>query len=242
LLVGRPLRSNEAAKEQITPVEGLSALSLDALTSVAYGPEAIIVVLAVAGAGALHIVLPITIVIVILLGVLVFSYRQVIDAYPGGGGAYAVSRANLGVRASLVAGASLIVDYTLTVAVSIAAGVGALTSAFPSLSSATVPICLGILAVVTLLNLRGLGEAARAFLLPTMIFIVGLLAIIAVGLIHPLALHARQPGRSLLTTHGLETVSILRVESVFCRLQRADRRGGDRQRRAAVQRAESGPR
>lgn len=142
LFVGRPLRSNEATKEQITPVEGLSALSLDALTSVAYGPEAIIVVLAVAGAGALHVVLPITVVIVVLLAVLVFSYRQVIDAYPGGGGAYAVSRANLGIRASLVAGASLIVDYTLTVAVSIAAGVGALTSAFPSLSSATVPICL----------------------------------------------------------------------------------------------------
>src|ERR1039458_6260094 len=215
LLVGRPLRSGEAAKEQITPVEGLSALSLDALTSVAYGPEAIIVVLAVAGAGALHVVLPITIVIVVLLAVLVFSYRQVIDAYPGGGGAYAVSRANLGVRASLIAGASLIVDYTLTVAVSIAAGVGALTSAFPALSPATVPICLGILAVVTLLNLRGLGEAARAFLLPTMIFIVGLLAIIAIGLIHPLALHTPQPGRSLLATHGLETVSVLLVLKAF---------------------------
>jgi len=213
--VGRPLRSSEASKEQITPVEGLSALSLDALTSVAYGPEAIIVVLAVAGAGSLHLVLGITIAIVALLAVLVFSYRQVIDAYPGGGGAYAVSRANLGARMSLVAGASLIVDYTLTVAVSIAAGVGALTSAFPSLSSATVPICLGILAVVTLLNLRGLGETARAFLLPTMVFIVGLLAIIAVGLIHPLALHAAQPGRSLLATHGLETVSVLLVLKAF---------------------------
>ncbi len=198
-LVGRPLRSAEATKEQITPVEGLSALSLDALTSVAYGPEAIIVVLAAAGAGALHFVLGITIVIVVLLAVLVFSYRQVIDAYPGGGGAYAVSRANLGAKVSLVAGAALIVDYTLTVAVSIAAGVGALTSAFPSLTSATVPICLGILAFITVLNLRGLGETARAFLLPTMVFIVGLLAIIAVGLIHPLALHAAQPGRSLLS-------------------------------------------
>lgn len=214
-LVGRPLRSTEASKEQITPVEGLSALSLDALTSVAYGPEAIIVVLAVAGAGALHLVLEITIVIIALLAVLVFSYRQVIDAYPGGGGAYAVSRANLGANVSLVAGASLIVDYTLTVAVSIAAGVGALTSAFPSLTSATVPICLGILAVVTLLNLRGLGETARAFLLPTMVFIVGLLAIIAVGLIHPLALHAAQPGRSLLTTHDLQTVSVLLVLKAF---------------------------
>ena len=97
-LVGPPLRARDVSREQITPVEGLSALSLDALTSVAYGPEAIIVVLAAAGAGALHLVLPITIAIVALLAILVFSYRQVIDAYPGGGGAYAVSRANLGPR------------------------------------------------------------------------------------------------------------------------------------------------
>jgi amino acid transporter len=215
LLIGRPLRASEASKEQITPVEGLSALSLDALTSVAYGPEAIIVVLAVAGGGALHLVLPITVAIVVLLAILVFSYRQVIDAYPGGGGAYAVSRANLGARASLVAGASLIVDYTLTVAVSIAAGVGALTSAFPGLTSATVPLCLGFLALITLMNLRGLGEAARAFLLPTMLFIFGLLAIIAVGLIHPLALNAPRPGHSLLSTHGLQVVSLLLILKAF---------------------------
>jgi amino acid transporter len=215
VLIGRPLRTSETSKERITPVEGLSALSLDALTSVAYGPEAIIVVLALAGAGALHIVLPITVAIVVLLAILVFSYRQVIDAYPGGGGAYAVSRANLGPRASLVAGASLIVDYTLTVAVSIAAGVGALTSAFPSLSSATVPLCLAFLALITLMNLRGLGEAARAFLLPTMLFIFGLLAIIAIGLVHPLAVGVPQPGHSLLSTHGLQAVSVLLVLKAF---------------------------
>jgi len=214
-MIGRPLRTSETAKERITPVEGLSALSLDALTSVAYGPEAIIVVLALAGAGALHLVLPITVSIVVLLAILVVSYRQVIDAYPGGGGAYAVSRANLGAGASLVAGAALIVDYTLTVAVSIAAGVGALTSAFPGLTPGTVPLCLGILAVITILNLRGLGEAARAFLLPTMLFIVGLLAVIAIGLIHPLALHAPQPGRSLVPTHGLQAVTVLLVLKAF---------------------------
>ncbi|MDR3036083.1 MAG: amino acid permease, partial [Kitasatospora sp.] len=146
ILVGRPLRASEVAKEQITPLEGLPALSLDALTSVAYGPEAIIVVLAAAGATALHLVLPITVAIVALLAILVFSYRQVIDAYPGGGGAYAVSRANLGVRASLLAAAALIIDYTLTVAVSIAAGVGALTSAVPRLAPDTVVLCLLILA------------------------------------------------------------------------------------------------
>jgi len=201
--------------EQITPVEGLSALSLDALTSVAYGPEAIIVVLALAGAGSLHLILPITVAIIALLAILVFSYRQVIDAYPGGGGAYAVSRANLGALSSLVAGAALIVDYTLTVAVSIAAGVGALTSAFPALTSATVPICLAILAFITLLNLRGLGASARAFLLPTMLFIVGLLAVIVVGLLHPLGLREALPGHSLLSTHGLQVVSVLLVLKAF---------------------------
>ncbi len=215
LLIGRPLRTSDASKEQINPFEGLSALSLDALTSVAYGPEAIIVVLAAAGTSALHLILPITIAIIVLLAILVISYRQVIDAYPGGGGAYAVSRANLGVHASLVAGAALVVDYTLTVAVSIAAGVASLTSAFPRLSPYTVAICLGVLAVITLLNLRGLGDSARAFLLPTFMFIVGLLAIIAVGLIHPLGLHSPQPGHSLLSSRGLQVVSVLLILKAF---------------------------
>ena len=215
VLIGAPLPAQQASEQQITPVQGLSALSLDALTSVAYGPEAILIVLAVAGAGALHLILPITLVIIALLAILVFSYRQVIDAYPGGGGAYAVSRANLGAHVSLVAGAALVVDYTLTVAVSIAAGVGALTSAFPSFAPSTVPICLGILAVVTLFNLRGLGEVARAFLLPTFVFIVGLLTIIAVGLVHPLGLNQPQPGHSLVPIHGLQAVSILLVLKAF---------------------------
>jgi amino acid transporter len=215
LLVGRPLPSSQAAHEQITQVQGLSALSLDALTSVAYGPEAIIVVLAVAGVGALHLVLPITIAIVGLLVILVLSYRQVIDAYPGGGGAYAVARANLGTNASHVAAASLIVDYTLTVAVSIAAGVGALGSAFPGLNSATVPLCLGALALITVLNLRGLGDTARAFLLPTMIFIVGLLGIIVVGLVHPLGANTPPQGSPTTATTGLETVGVLLVLKAF---------------------------
>jgi amino acid transporter len=215
VLIGRPLRAQETGRQRLSPIEGLPALSLDALTSVAYGPEAIIVVLAVAGASALHLVLPITVAIVVLLAILVISYRQVITAYPMGGGAYAVSRANLGPAVSLVAAAALIVDYTLTVSVSIAAGVGAFTSAYPRFTSATVPLCLGILALVTILNLRGLGETARAFLLPTMIFIVGLLAIIAVGLIHPLAVGSPQPGRSLLPTHALQAVSVLLVLKAF---------------------------
>ncbi len=203
------------AKDRITPIEGLSALSLDALTSVAYGPEAIILVLAVAGAGALHLVLPVTVAIVGLLAILVFSYRQVIDAYPMGGGAYAVSRANFGAHTSLVAAAALVVDYTLTVAVSIAAGVASLQSAFPGLAGATVPLCLGILLLITVLNLRGLGETARAFLLPTMVFIVGLLAIIAVGLVHPLGLGQAPLGTSQLPTTGVKAVTFLLVLKAF---------------------------
>ncbi len=215
VLIGRPLKSSEARHGEITPLEGLPALSLDALTSVAYGPEAIVLVLGTAGVAALHLVLPITITIVALLALLVISYRQVIDGYPHGGGAYAVSRANLGKGASQVAAASLVVDYTLTVAVSIAAGIASLTSAFPALAHQTVPLCLAELAVLTVLNLRGLGETARAFLLPTVVFIVGLLAVIAIGMIHPLDPNLAQPGHSLLPTVNLAPVGVLLVLKAF---------------------------
>jgi amino acid transporter len=214
-LMGPPLRSSQSHKQLISSLEGLPGLSLDALTSVAYGPEAIIVVLAAAGAGAIHFVVGITLAIVGLLTILVISYRQVIDAYPGGGGAYAVSKDNFAPVLSEVAAASLIVDYTLTVAVSIAAGVGTFVSAFPSMQALTVPICLGILAVITVLNLRGLGESARAFLLPTAVFVVGLLAIIVIGLIHPMALHQAQPGRILTPSHATEALGVLLVLKAF---------------------------
>src|SRR6202035_2814821 len=131
------------------------------------------------------------------------------------GGAYAVARANLGTNASHVAAASLVVDYTLTVAVSIAGGGGQLPSAFPRLTSITVPLCLAILAVVTVMNLRGLGDTARAFLLPTMIFIVGVLAIVVVGLIHPFAVHAPQFGHPMAATRGLQAVGVLLVLKAF---------------------------
>jgi len=185
-IVGRPLRADELSHEEISAPEGLAALSLDALTSVAYGPQALMLVLVTAGVGALRFALPVTIAIVVLLALLVLSYRQVIDAYPMGGGAYAVSRENLGDGWSRLAGAALIVDYVLTVAVSVAAGVAALTSAFPALAGWTVPLGLFMVAVITWLNLRGVGESARAFLLPTFVFIVGILAVIAVGLVHPM--------------------------------------------------------
>jgi len=214
-LLGRPLRSSEAAKEEINPVEGLSALSLDALTSVAYGPQALLVALGAGGLAALRVAPWITLAIVGLLVLLVASYSQVIGAYPTGGGAYAVARANLGTRLTLLAGASLIVDYVLTVAVSIAAGVGSLTSAFPSLVPVTVPLCLAILAVVTFFNLRGLAEGARAFLLPTLAFIAAILIVIGIGLVHPLASHLKAPGAPLVATHGLEAVGILLLLQAF---------------------------
>ena len=199
----------------MSPIEGLPALSLDALTSVAYGPQAIALVLAGAGAEALHFALPITIAIVALLALLVTSYRQVIEGFPQGGGAYAVSRTHLGGGLSRLAAASLIVDYTLTVAVSIAAGVAGLVSAFQPLAPYTVLLCLVMLAIITVLNLRGLGDSARAFLLPTAAFIIGLLAVIAVGLIHPLSPHVTQPGRSLVATHALQVVGILLILKAF---------------------------
>lgn len=215
LLAGRPLSWSESSKEEINPVEGLSALSLDALTSVAYGPEALLVVLAAGGLAALHYIVPITVVIVVLLAVLVTSYRQVIDAFPGGGGAYAVSKAHLGRNPSLLAAAALIVDYTLTVSVSIAAGVAALASAYPRLAPYSVPICLVILGIITIMNLRGLGETARAFLLPTLVFIVGLAAVILIGLLHPLALGSSRTGAIDLQNSPQESIGILLILKAF---------------------------
>jgi amino acid transporter len=173
----------KAGKGEISSVEGIAALSLDAISSVAYGPEAMLVVLATAGAGALAKIEPITLVIVLLLVILVLSYRQVIEAYPDGGGSYAVSKANLGAGASRLAGASLIVDYTLPVAVSIAAGVAALVSAFPSLAPHALLISLGVLGFLTAVNLRGIAASAKTFLLPTAVFVFGVYIVIVAGIV-----------------------------------------------------------
>jgi len=179
---------DEEERHRLTALEGLAALSLDALSSVAYGPQAIIIVLATAGVAALHYTLPVTLAIVLLLAVLVISYRQVIEAFPSGGGAYAVAKAHLGVRPSLIAAASLVVDYVLNAAVGVSAGVEALTSAFPNLYPDRVWLCLGVLAVITAANLWGVAESARLFIAPTILFIAGIFAVIIGGLLrtHPL--------------------------------------------------------
>jgi amino acid transporter len=173
----------EDERHRLTALEGLAALSLDALSSVAYGPEAILVVLVTAGATALRFSLPITGAIIVLLAALVISYRQVIEAFPSGGGAYAVSKAHLGTWASLVAAASLIVDYVLNAAVGVSAGIEALTSAFPSLYGATVWLCLATLALITGLNLWGVAESAKVFTVPTVAFILAIGAVIIGGLL-----------------------------------------------------------
>ncbi len=181
--------SAEEERHRLTAIEGLAALSLDALSSVAYGPQAIMIVLATAGLVALHrYTLPVTLAIVLLLTVLVISYRQVIAAFPGGGGAYAVAKAHLGVKPSLIAAASLVVDYILNAAVGVSAGVEALTSAFYRLYPDRVWLCLGVLAFITAANLWGVAESARLFIVPTVLFIAGIFAVVFGGLIrsHPL--------------------------------------------------------
>ncbi|MEU8465319.1 APC family permease [Streptomyces sp. NPDC029003] len=169
-------------RHRLTALQGLAALSLDAMASVAYGPEAVVLVLAAAGARGLGFTLPVTLAIAALLAVLVASYRQVIAAFPDGGGSYAVAGRHLGRRTGLVAAASLVLDYVLNVAVSVTAGVAALTSAFPGLHGQRVGICLGVLVLVTAVNLRGVVDAAKAFLVPTAVFVGSVLAMIAAGL------------------------------------------------------------
>jgi amino acid transporter len=164
---------------------GLAALSLDALSSVAYGPEAMVLVLITAGTSALRFTLPLTGVIVAMLALLVLSYSQVIRAYPDGGGAYAVSKPNLGRWASLLAAAAVVVDYVLTVAVSLAAGAASLGSVFPALSHHLLLVSLVGLALLTAVNMFGIAESAKLLMLPTAVFVVSMLAVIVVGAFHP---------------------------------------------------------
>ncbi|MDX6346615.1 MAG: hypothetical protein QOF84_1405 [Streptomyces sp.] len=207
-----PLRPGEGDKNHLTSMEGLAALSLDALSSVAYGPEAIVLVLVAAGSGALSATLPITLVIAALLAVLVVSYGQVIAVHPDGGGAYAVAKKDLGPWPSLLAAASLVVDYVLTVAVSLAAGAASLASAFPALGTHLLLVCLVGLALLTAVNLRGIAESARALMLPTVLFIVSMFGIIVLGLIrsHPVAVVGTSE-----PIHATEALSVLLILKAF---------------------------
>ncbi len=182
LLVGKPIPSHQAHQERYTKSTGLAILSSDALSSVAYATEEILRTLLIAGTASLWLVTPIGCVIAGLMLVIAFSYRQTIYAYPGGGGAYRVARENIGTVAGLVAAAALLLDYVLTVAVSIAAGVAAITSAFPDWHVNTVELALLFLALIMVGNLRGIRESGRIFSVPTYFFIgsMGLLLIVGV--------------------------------------------------------------
>jgi amino acid transporter len=180
-LLGKPLASSEEEEQKIGVAAGVPILGLDGLSSSAYGPEAALTILLPLGAGGLAYIGPILTVIVALLAILYFSYRQTISAYPGGGGSYTVAKENLGVRAGLLAAAALILDYILNVAVGISAGVGALVSAVPVLHSYTLTLCLVTLAVITLVNLRGVRESGVVFGVPTYLFVGSLLVVIGIG-------------------------------------------------------------
>ena len=187
LLLGKPLASDEARAECIGTAAGIPIFGLDALSSAAYGPEAALTLLIPLGALGVAYMMPISLCIIILLAIVYFSYRQTIQAYPGGGGSYTVARQNLGASAGLLAASALMIDYVLTVAVGISAGVGALVSAAPSLQSHTLAICLGILILITLINLRGMREAGLVFMAPTYLFVGTLFVAIAIGLVKSLA-------------------------------------------------------
>src|SRR6266852_2257735 len=187
LFLGRPLATEEEKAERIGAAKGIPIFGLDALSSAAYGPAAALTLLIPLGMAGVAYIVPISISIIILLAIVYYSYRQTIMAYPQGGGSYTVANENLGEWAGLLAAASLMVDYVLTAAVGISAGVGALVSAVPSLQEHTLLMCLGILAVLTAINLRGVQETGGLFLLPTYLFIGCLLAAIAIGLAKTLA-------------------------------------------------------
>src|SRR6516164_2914438 len=186
-LFGRRLATDEEGEQRVGVIAGIPMLGLDALGSAAYGPEAALTLLIPLGAAGLGYVGPISALIIALLFVVYFSYRQTITAYPLGGGSYTVAKENLGTTAGLLAAAALMLDYVLTVAVGISAGVGALISALPALQPYTLWLCLAILALITLVNLRGVRESGLAFVLPTYLFIVSLLTVLALGAVKALA-------------------------------------------------------
>ncbi len=189
LLIGKPLANSAEDGERVGPAAGIPIFGLDALSSAAYGPEAALTLLISLGAMGVAYIVPISGAIILLLTIVYFSYRQTIDAYPGGGGSYTVARENIGEGAGLLAAAALLIDYVLTAAVGISAGVGALVSAVPSLLPHTLAMCLGILLLITIVNLRGVKEAGGIFMIPTYLFVGTLLITILIGLFRALAAH-----------------------------------------------------
>ena len=214
LLVGRALRTEQAAHERLTKKTALAVFSSDALSSTAYATEEILLVLAVAATatagGSFSYVVPVSIGIAALLAIVATSYRQTIHAYPSGGGAYIVAKENLGTTPGLVAAAALLVDYVLTVSVSIAAGVAAITSAvqgtrYAWLTDHKVVLCLIFIAFIAVANLRGVRESGALFATPTYVFVVSFLFMVVFGLFHYFVYGGAAPiptGEELKTAEG----------------------------------------
>ncbi|MBW0002050.1 MAG: APC family permease [Hyphomicrobiales bacterium] len=220
-LLGRRLANEEYSERKISAFEGVPAMGLDGIGSSSYGPEAALSVLAPLGAAGLAYIGVVMLPILLLLVILYVSYRQTIRAYPSNGGAYVVSKINLGTNASLLAASALMIDYVLNVAVGISAGVGALTSAVPALQSYTLGLCLLILLLITIMNLRGTVDAGRAWALPTYLFVASFLAIVALGLYktltaggHPLPVVA--PPSAAPATEAVTLWLILRSFAAGC--------------------------
>jgi amino acid transporter len=213
VLIGPPLRSSAIAEQRMSRLLALPVLSPDALSSVAYGPEAMMAVLVLAGSAELKLSLPIGAVLVVLMLAVGLGYRQVIRAYPHGGGSYIVAKDSLGPKWGLLAAAGLILDYILTVAVSVAAGVAAITSAIPSVSSVTVPLGLVVIAILVFGNLRGVKAAGALFAAPTYMFIVAIALIVIVGLVDSAmhGFHAVAPPPH----HATEALGVLLILPAF---------------------------
>src|SRR5436309_4368443 len=216
-LLGHPLATKQAAHERLSNPIALAVFSSDPLSSVAYATEEILLVLVLAGTATLHYSLGISLVIVGLVAILTVSYRQTIYAYPSGGGAYVVAKSTLGEHSGLVAAAALLIDYVLTVAVSVAAGIAAITSAVPELHEHRVGLGLLAISILTWGNLRGVRESGKIFALPTYLFVGGLGMVIVTGLGQVLfGAEEQHPLPSVPAVEGLTLFLLLRAFSSGC--------------------------
>ena len=220
IVLGSPFATSQAMHERLTKVKALAVFSSDVLSSSAYATEEILLVLVLAGTTALTWSIPIALVITLLLAIVTLSYRQTIRAYPQGGGAYRVAHNNLGRTPGLVAASALLVDYVLTVAVSVAAGVAAVTSALPGLLDFRVLIGVFVIGLIAIGNLRGIRESGTIFAAPTYVFIAFMVALIITGIVKVLVgdapgslFHQAPPERQVAATQGLSILLIMRAFS-----------------------------
>ncbi|MBW4568147.1 MAG: APC family permease [Tolypothrix carrinoi HA7290-LM1] len=215
-LLGKTLPTSAHAEERLSNAAALAVLSSDALSSVAYATEEILLILVTAGSSALGLSVPIAVAIILLLGIVILSYRQTIRAYPKGGGSYIVARENLGLYPGLVAGGSLMIDYILTVTVSVSAGTAALTSLVPALLPYTVSLCLIFIFLLTLANLRGVKESGNIFMAPTYAFIASIFVLIGLGLFKQATGQPVTEYPTLPVQEGVSLFFILRAFAAGC--------------------------